>query len=690
MAKNFQSAQEDHHVRFEAALKDLQRNQEDADLQAEACKILFELAQEAKLPQSTIAKALRMICRAMGHFPEHVELNMRSFGFMTVVTGSGTNAALVDIAVKEGFIAALLNAMQTNRSAPKIQITGCFVVNFLATSKIPACLDELWRGQALFILLKALSTCLEYPTALATYGDYRVDTAVMHSAYGTIISMLENVESDHPSRKPVLTGLPVILRCMAMHTQSPNLLSLAMRAISASAERNSQNAEILGTKGIKSVIDMMRAHESDVNVQMIGCRALAFMIFRSQDRKKFADQHKCIHYVVRIMRVHAANPGLQKEACFFCSKMMDMLGEDDDYRLTLGKEGFVDAAAKALHAHKECEDLSFMACEALQRFAQVRMYDSRHIMMTQGACDEIMAAMKAHKHNIDILVSGCYALTKFLQARLRPFTPEFRQLRERITPVILEIMSINKSSAWLASNCALALAECCSADDTEAFERQIQTRDGIQLLTQCMGMHVDDTETVSNICEALSIAIFPGILQERCRECGAIELLLQAALKHKQDSRTLSGIRKVLKLIVHMHAANHAYLTNAMSAKHAKILQRSDQHMNATFKMLSEFQFENCGFHAENSLQEAFRNSAHHMAESLRTDLVAAKLVDRAKQKLAETCSQCGQSAQALGKQRLLKCSGCNLGRLYCCSECQKAHWAVHKVECRANRMVGK
>lgn len=47
----------------------------------------------------------------------------------------------------------------------------------------------------------------------------------------------------------------------------------------------------------------------------------------------------------------------------------------------------------------------------------------------------------------------------------------------------------------------------------------------------------------------------------------------------------------------------------------------------------------------------------------------------------AGVCAQCG-GGPAAGQERLLKCGRCK-GVRYCGPECQKAHWPVHKQECK-------
>jgi hypothetical protein len=692
MAKS--ARKDDVNAKVEAALKDMQSKKGHGDTQAEACRRLFELVRTGtELPEPLVAKTLKTICAAMEHFHGHVELHIASFAFMAAINTADQNSPT---AVREGFVAAVLNGMRRHRTTPIIQISGCFLVNMFACSQASECLYELWRLQALVAILEALDTCLpafaSQKAAIVGRGCDDCAGTMMHSVYATIVKMLDNnkhIESGNGSKKPVLTGLKVILRSMATHMQSHELLKLAVWAIHTSAEANPQNADILGTDGIKSVADVMRMHESDASLQAYGCRALGFLALENPQRKQFVHQHGYIEFAVRMMNMHAKNLRLQQQACLFCSLMIDN-GADDDCRVTLGRTGFVRAAAQALYAHKQDPTLSYMACEALKRFVLVRIHASKYLMITESACDMILAAMKVpeHKHNIDMLVSSCEALYDTLTGCARPLTQEILQLRERVTPVILETLSANISSTLLAVNCAKVLGACSSADAYEALERDFFERDGTGLLVRCMNMHMHDTDAINHFCTALIRTSSPGRNQDCCRETGAIEAMLLAAEKNKHNSHLLANIRTMLHMVAEGHAVNTEYVASVMTSKHAKILCRSGQQPWAEARNMfsdSESQLRNTGL--PSYIVNMFNLMSLRTEEVLKTDIVTTKIEQRETQKLAETCSTCGQSATVLGLTRLLRCSGCTLERMYCSTACQRNHWGTHKGECRANRV---
>ncbi len=73
-----------------------------------------------------------------------------------------------------------------------------------------------------------------------------------------------------------------------------------------------------------------------------------------------------------------------------------------------------------------------------------------------------------------------------------------------------------------------------------------------------------------------------------------------------------------------------------------------------------------------NGNMEHIQSCARNTECSFRGDVVAKKLDEREKEKLAEACSSCGKTASEAGLARLLRCSACTIGPLYCGAECQK------------------
>jgi hypothetical protein len=80
----------------------------------------------------------------------------------------------------------------------------------------------------------------------------------------------------------------------------------------------------------------------------------------------------------------------------------------------------------------------------------------------------------------------------------------------------------------------------------------------------------------------------------------------------------------------------------------------------------------------------------HANIQSTHLQAVMRSLEEYEERKIREVCVNCGKQAAEMPLQRLLKCSACTIMPAYCSTECQKACWKGHKVECKANRKTTK
>lgn len=64
---------------------------------------------------------------------------------------------------------------------------------------------------------------------------------------------------------------------------------------------------------------------------------------------------------------------------------------------------------------------------------------------------------------------------------------------------------------------------------------------------------------------------------------------------------------------------------------------------------------------------------------------VTARAAAKGEKFLKTACAQCSIPKPLLRQPEQGRCSACTLAPWYCSRTCQKAHWAEHKAECRAN-----
>jgi hypothetical protein len=174
--------------------------------------------------------------------------------------------------------------------------------------------------------------------------------------------------------------------------------------------------------------------------------------------------------------------------------------------------------------------------------------------------------------------------------------------------------------------------------------------------------------------------------QDACHEAGAIDAII-AYVKDVTDVTLLSSAYSALQSITEGHDKNAEHMAKIMPRSLAKKLR------NATFAPRDEEQIlssllQKMSPVARKHWDKYDENLAIHPVPIIehKRDVLKGVFEERAKEKLNERCSGCGKSAEMCGLKQLMRCSACTLLPGYCGAECQRACWAAHKKECKANR----
>ncbi len=300
-----------------------------------------------------------------------------------------------------------------------------------------------------------------------------------------------------------------------------------------------------------------------------------------------------------------------------------------------------------------------------------------------------VSAIETHKHCVQTVTSGCEALSVSMAFCLdTSIKTQALGVSVQAAPVVLDMMVMHMTCLKAVISLTKALVSCALVAPSHAFEQQIIKRDAISLLVRCLKLHSDDEKFLTVICKALIIIHYDGA-RDRCRETGAIEALLGAAVRFKHSSDNLGHIRYTLMMLTQAHAQNTAYLARVMTPKQAKILGTCDTQIDTVEKLQHSRMPGNVQCWTSKEL-EGIQALAVDNERRIQQDVVAQKLSEREREKLAEACSLCGKTAQELGLVRLLRCSACTIAPLYCSAECQRGAWKMHKSECKASRIAGK
>jgi hypothetical protein len=669
-------------ARFQAVLKEMRRNQDDAGILEKACASLRDLGNKGIFPQGILTRAIKAVRMAMDRFPDHGNLQESSLFFMATIYSPDqkTTAAVV---AKEGCIPAVLKAMRSHPSRYAIQQFACQVLYQLSYGMEPRYVRELWKERALDTVFETLQARLKAPRGEDADPQNSLQLHQMF-AYNTVTAMfaVAHLECEDSSIF-VLPDLKVLAYSMARHSEDAGLMRDGMCAIYITVGKVPQHADILGVAGIKAVMDGMRAHEDDFKVQLAGVLVLRCLVNDSPERQRFADKLGCIEFVHRAMRVYTAQAAFQRYACHFISDMIDLHG-NDERRVKIAELGIITTLAAALRAHASNQELSECACTALARLSRVESPRHKYLMLTERACDAILSALQRHKNDKGLLLSGCQAITLTLKPyRFIPPTSvdeycEIVQFTRKAEPIILEILSNNITIPHFAAVCSDIFS--CINNLEGAHDPELDRRVGISLFVRGLHTHTD-SEVLFAFCRGWSESVLK--YPEACREEGVMEALLAMVEKIKHDHSAVLCIRGALRALTDRHAENRAHLNKIMTKKQVKILQQSESaHPTIVANMQEIAQSYPQYFSA--SYMEDTKADLQALTEK---DTVAQKLFDREKEKKAESCTACGKTAGELGLERMLRCSACTLRPWYCSAECQRACWGAHKAECKANRV---
>jgi hypothetical protein len=680
-------------VSMEVVLKEMRRNPDDAGILEKACASLCDLGNKGTFPQGVLTRAIKAVRMAMNRFPENGNLQESSLLFMITIYSSDPNTAAA--VANEGCIPAVLKAMRSHASRYVMQEFACQVLYQASYGMEPRYVHVLWKERALDTVFETLHARLQAPQGEADpRSNLLFHQMVAYKMVTAMFAAAPECRRGDDSNALVLPGLKVLLYSMARHSQLPDSvlqrlarhvqfcdpIPLAMNAIFASMTMKLQNADILGVDGIKAVMDCMRAHENNFEVQLAGSMTLPLMVTGSPERQRFADKLGCIEYVHhRVMRAYKSHAESQHFGSKFIAAMVHHAG-DDERRLKIAEQGIIGTLAAALRRHVSDQRVCKYACKALACLSRVQSARHKYMMMTERACDAILSALQLHKNNESLLLFGCRAILETL-THYR-YTPpksaeeysELVQIKRKADPIILGILSDHVTSPHFAIVCSDIFS--CMNNSEFAYDPELARRVGISLFVRGLNAHTDKC-ALMRLCRALSV--FSRTYPRECRDAGAMEALLAMVDKVKEDPLIVCSARQALGSMTDGHAENSAYLNKIMSNKQAKILQHSQ---SAHPALLANSQSYPQYFTASEIEQVELR-----LQTLTEEDTAAQKIFHREKEKKAESCNACGKTAGDLGLARMLRCSACTLRPCYCSAECQRACWGAHKQECKANRV---
>ncbi len=257
-------------------------------------------------------------------------------------------------------------------------------------------------------------------------------------------------------------------------------------------------------------------------------------------------------------------------------------------------------------------------------------------------------------------------------------TAKIDKIRTATLPVMLDIFRYHESSGN-KDLIRMAVEGVCVCSPSSKFKKLMHELGAIKLLVKVMHREASNEHVQHQIMVSIATALQGDDqrLKDSCREDGAIDAILAATNKHKNSQRLMFIAHEALIHVTKDVEVNAEYIKGRMTSKQAARINRS-------------------------SVKDIIPKDKSELPQRCREWLEAMKLTEEARskdddvtaqvakayyqEKFGERCVICDKTAEDVSKLRLSRCSACTLGPLYCSTECQKAHWKVHKTECKANR----
>ena len=196
---------------------------------------------------------------------------------------------------------------------------------------------------------------------------------------------------------------------MECHLDSAELLAEGCAVLATLSFRSPKNKlKISKLGGIKAILEAMRKHPKNDEVQIDGCKALASLAFDTSLQRTIASS--CgITVIIDAMKEHLDNWQVQAEACKALSELA--------YRCTENKKIITEchgatSIVEAMIRHEQSTRVQLEACRAL--FSQAIRHGSKVIIIESGAVLTVLNAMKLHPKDLSIQDHGCRLLTELM------------------------------------------------------------------------------------------------------------------------------------------------------------------------------------------------------------------------------------------------------------------------------------
>jgi hypothetical protein len=446
-----------------------------------------------------------------------------------------------------------------------------------------------------------------------------------------------------------------------------------------------------GGKSVKFIVDVLKVHENNVEVQCAGFSALAAVVLERPDQQNHAHELDVLRFTARTMGKHAQSLRLQITGSVLLASMIliDDKPIDDSRIVAAGREVF-RALVAGLNNFPSDTELIHHLFRTLMCINKTQNQTLKDFILSEHAPEAILTVMNGCLLRDTETMTGAtitlyFILEDFcLYSRTRDTrklqNEQVRAFRQAAMPTVLNVLAEHLRNIDVRRH-ALKLLWTFSHEPFFAEQVHQAKARGMPMLIKCLEAKGNDTDMKSDLYECVAYATSKHAQnKDVCAKLGAIDIILSLS-KEEKDNQVNSRAVQMLECISSGHEENLAHWKASMPTKQAKKLTKSM--INAREERDPEFLRKEIGLDPERLKEtNAMLQARLGVSPSVCQTAVAVHEI----KKMMEECAGCGKTSSDCGLKQLLKCSACTIAPCYCGHECQKACWPAHKAECKANR----
>ena len=461
-------------------------------------------------------------------------------------------------------------------------------------------------------------------------------------------------------------------------------ISRPLKVIGHLTVRNAENsAAAVAAGALPRVLAAMRAHQSSLEMQYVGCLCLQGLLKYSDAPRTSAVQAGAIADVLNAMHMHPGDGDLSNSACFALHELFSVADDiDADAQTRVHADAAMRAAVTALNAHRADKDVQYSGCALLYKLAD----GSGHVRATavaSGAVEAVAAALRAHPGHAPVQHCGVSAIVALTQGN---------------RPAVAAAGSVELVLAAMGAHINVNAVQRVGCDALAFFLQNADEMNASMLarsagaVVRAMREHSASAQILQiGVCALDVFVMHSAECLAIARDAGAVEALA-AALRMSQRLGfseemenvmlfTIFSIRSLNQLVSAAPELSAAAAQDAtVRGGVLEFIENTAQHAQEDAQV-AEFQ-QTLLSHLDSSAQRHDGAPCAHAATCARCAAARAR---------GEMCAlpSCGARTRApkddaaAAKTRLLRCARC-LSAMYCSAAHQKKDWAArHKAECR-------